>query len=58
MVRKLRSNQGVELFTDVPEAELRTQLHQLGAAEERIFSGDKGSLDWHFTIPGAPATAA
>ena len=55
VVRKQLSNLGLSFFREQLEPELRIGLHQMGTAEERIFSGDRGSLDWRFTPPSAPA---
>ena len=51
VVRKISTNYGMSAFRDLPQQELRIQLQQLGDVQERIFSGDNGNLDWHFTIP-------
>lgn len=55
LVRKQLSNLGMSFFKEQPEAGLRISLHQMGTAEERIFSGSKGTLDWRFTPPATPA---
>ena len=55
VVRKLSSNLGMSYFREQSPQELKISLQQLGLAQERIFSDDKGSLDWHFTLPEAPA---
>lgn len=51
IVRKVGSNLGMAFFRKQPEKELRAELHQIGIPQERIFSSDEGSLDWHFTLP-------
>ena len=56
LVRKLSSNQGITAFRNMPQAELKTKLNEMGAIEERILSSHMGSLDWHYKIPGTPAT--
>jgi hypothetical protein len=56
LVRKLTSNLGVDAFRGMPQPELRAKLNELGTAEERILSGHKGSLDWHYKTPGNPAS--
>lgn len=53
VVRKVSSNLGLSFFREQPEDELRINLHQLGDANERILSNDRGTLDWHFTPPKA-----
>jgi hypothetical protein len=58
VVKKISSNHGMAFFRDLSQQELRAKLQQPGVAEEHIFSGDKGSLDWHFTVPEAPAIPA
>lgn len=58
VVRKLSSNHGMSVLRDLPAQELRSKLQELGVAQERIFSGDKGSLDWRFAVPEFPATPA
>ena len=55
LVRKLNSNNGLSAFRNLPQQELRSKLQELGVAQERIFSDHKGSLDWHFKVPGTPA---
>jgi len=56
VVRKIFSNQGMSMFTDLPETDVRAQLHHLGVAQDRIFSGEHGNLNWTFSVPGAPAS--
>lgn len=51
VVRKLSSNLGIKAFCDLPARELKEQLHHHGAQQDRIFSKDKGSLEWHFQVP-------
>ena len=58
MGRKLSSLNGMLILRDLPEAELRSKLQELGDAQERIFSGDRGGLDWQFTVPEIPAAPA
>ena len=58
VVRKLSSNLGLSYFREQPQQELRGSLQQLGIAQDRIFSGNKGSLDWHFTPPEPAAPPA
>jgi len=58
VVRRISSNHGMAIFRSLPQQELRAKLQQLGDAQERIFSGDKGSFDWNFTIPEPPAAPA
>ena len=57
IVRKLNSNAGMSAFRNVPVQELKTQLQHLGTPQERIFSKDSGSFEWHFQIPEHPATS-
>lgn len=54
IVRKLNSNLGMSVLRDLPQQEIRGKLQEFGDAQERIFWGNSGSLDWHFTIPEAP----
>lgn len=56
VVLKINSNHGMSVFRSLPQPELRNKLQQIGVKQERIFSEDKGDLDWHFTVPEAPAT--
>jgi hypothetical protein len=58
VVRKSSPNRGMSALRELPQQELRTKLQQLGDAQDRIFWDNKGNLDWHFTIPEAPATPA
>ncbi|MES1981793.1 MAG: flagellar assembly protein A [Pseudomonadota bacterium] len=51
VVRKLKSNLGLAYFYTMTQQELTTQLHQLGIAEERLFTGNHGSFDWHYEAP-------
>jgi hypothetical protein len=55
MVQKISSNRGMSLFRSLPQQELRTKLQQLSVAQERIFTGDQGSFEWHFEVPALPA---
>jgi hypothetical protein len=55
MGRKLSSLNGMLVLRNLPETELRNKLQELGDAQERIFSGDHGSMEWHFTVPEIPA---
>jgi len=56
IVRKLHSNRGMALLHNLPEHDLQVQLQQLGTVQERIFSGDSGSFEWHFEVT-EPTTA-
>ena len=51
IVRKLSSATGTSAFRGLPAQELKAQLQHLGTPQERIFSGDSGSFEWHFQIP-------
>lgn len=58
VVRKVSSNQGMSVFRNLPQQELKAKLQQIGAAQEHIFSDDKGNFDWCFNTPEAPAASA
>ena len=55
IVQKISSNRGMSLFRSMPQQELRARLQQLCVAQDRIFSGDSGSFEWHFEVPALPA---
>ena len=55
IVRKIGSNLGMPYFREQVEQELRPAMHQIGIPQERIFSSDRGSLDWHFALPETAA---
>lgn len=56
IVRKLNTNAGISAFHKLPTQELKAQLQHLGTPQERIFSKDSGSFEWHFQIPESSAT--
>ena len=51
IVRKMNSRLGISAFRDLPARELKEQLHQHGTQQDRIFSKNRGSLEWRFQIP-------
>jgi hypothetical protein len=58
MGRGLSSASGMSILRNLPEPELRSKLQELGDAQDRIFSGDRGNLDWHFIVPEISAAPA
>lgn len=51
VVRKSSSKPGILAFRNLPAQQRKAQLQHLGTPQERIFSGDSGSFEWHFQIP-------
>ena len=55
IVQKISSNRGMSIFRSMPPQDLRAKLQQLCVAQDRIFTGDSGSFEWHFEVPDLPA---
>ena len=51
VIRKIHSNQGMSVLSDLPTHDLRVKLQQIGEEHDRIFWDNKGNFDWHFTVP-------
>ena len=58
IVRKLSLSTGLSAFRELAEPDLRNKLKELGDVQERIFTDNKGSLDWHFIITELPVSPA
>ena len=56
VVRKLASGNGISIFKNLSQPELKAKLQELSVAQDPIFSNHQGSLDWHFIIPDHTAT--
>jgi hypothetical protein len=50
-VRTLVANDGIPEFRRLKTVELRTKFREPGPAQARVFSDDRGSLDWCYTVP-------
>ena len=51
VVRKSSSKSGMLAFRGLSAQQRKAQLQHLGTPQERIFSGDRGSFEWHFQVP-------
>jgi hypothetical protein len=50
-VRTLVANEGIPEFRRLKAVERKTKLREPGTAMDRVFSGDKGDLDWTYIVP-------
>lgn len=55
---RLSLSTGLSAFRELAEPDLRNKLKELGDVQERIFTDNKGSLDWHFIITELPVSPA
>jgi hypothetical protein len=50
-VRTMVAYNGTSEFSKMSAAELRAKLREQGFPLEHVFTGDEGSLDWHYELP-------
>ncbi|MDH4285720.1 MAG: hypothetical protein OEV35_10420, partial [Gallionellaceae bacterium] len=54
LILKHHTTLGVATFHNLSNRALKTTLRQLGESQDRIYSGDEGSLEWQYDAPPLP----